>query len=290
MFFLQNVVSGLFWGSIYALAALGIVLVFITSGVVNFAHGEMAMFSTFIVYTLLTYLKLPLYLSIIISIGFAFLFGMAIERGLLRPVREKTHAGMMIITLGLLMILNGLATTIWGTQEKLFPSLVNREPIFLGSVVIDKYSLFVFIISIAIIVGLFLFLKLSIHGIAMRATVQDELASRLMGIRIGTVLSFTWGFSAILGLLAGVFVAPNLYLHSNMMQEIQIKAFTAAVLGGFTSIPGAIVGGLLLGVLENLIAAYITTKLKVTLSLIIIIVILLIRPHGLMGRKEVKRA
>jgi branched-chain amino acid transport system permease protein len=284
--FWQQVASGLSAGCLYALAALGLVLIYRTMEIVNFAHGEMAMISTFVAYTLLVRVGLPYVLAMLVALAFAFIFGMAIERVFLRPIQEGPLVSMMIMTLGLFMVFNGAAGWIWGFDPVSFPYAVRGRPVFIGDIIVTRDSLLVLAVTVIMAGALYLALRFTMAGIAIRATSQNPRAARLMGVPVPKVYSLTWGMSAVLGAVAGVLIAPTTFLSPSMMAEVQIKAFTAAVLGGFSSLPGAVVGGLLLGVLENLVAGYISTQLKSTFAFALIVVVLLIRPSGIMGTTE----
>lgn len=284
--FWQQVASGLSAGCLYALAALGLVLIYRTMEIVNFAHGEMAMISTFVAYTLLVRVGLPYVLAMLVALAFAFIFGMAIERVFLRPIQEGPLVSMMIMTLGLFMVFNGAAGWVWGFDPVSFPYAVRGRPVFIGDIIVTRDSLLVLAVTVIMAGALYLALRFTMAGIAIRATSQNPRAARLMGVPVPKVYSLTWGMSAVLGAVAGILIAPTTFLSPSMMAEVQIKAFTAAVLGGFSSLPGAVVGGLLLGVLENLVAGYISTQLKSTFAFALIVVVLLIRPSGIMGTTE----
>jgi len=279
----QQVVSGLSAGCLYALAALGLVLIYRTMDIVNFAHGEMAMVSTFMAHTLLVRLGLSYIPAALGAIIFAFIFGMAVERIFLRPIQGGPLISLMIMTLGLFMVFNGAAGWVWGFDPVSFPRAVSGRPIWLGDLIITRDSILVLAVTIAMALALYVVLRFTMAGIAIRATSQNSRAARLMGVPVPRVYALTWGISAVLGAVAGILIAPTTFLSPSMMAEVQIKAFTAAVLGGFSSLPGAVVGGLLLGVLENLVAGYISTELKSTFAFALIVVVLFIRPSGLLG-------
>jgi branched-chain amino acid transport system permease protein len=189
----------------------------------------------------------------------------------------------MIMTLGLFMVFNGAAGWVWGFDPVSFPRAVSGRPIWLGDLIITRDSILVLAVTIAMALALYVVLRFTMAGIAIRATSQNSRAARLMGVPVPKVYALTWGISAVLGAVAGILIAPTTFLSPSMMAEVQIKAFTAAVLGGFSSLPGAVVGGLLLGVLENLVAGYISTELKSTFAFALIVVVLFIRPSGLLG-------
>lgn len=290
--FLQQLILGLRGGSLIALVALGIVMIFKTTGVVNFAYGYMGMFSIYIAYTFLNTVGAPLWLSVTICIGFAFALGATAERGLLRQVRHLSKGAMLILTLGMLMIFEGLALQIWKQDYRSFPNLVSGVRIITidtGRLVIRNQDILIFIVAAAIMAGLFIYFKYTKTGLAIRATAQNEDAAKLMGIKVGVIFALSWGVGVSLGAVSAVLAAPRTFIHPNMMLPLQIRGLTGAVLGGFDSLPGAVVGGILLGVIEQFMGAYISEELKMALSLLIILVVLLVKPSGLMGSKAIER-
>ncbi|MEW8977955.1 MAG: branched-chain amino acid ABC transporter permease [Symbiobacterium sp.] len=288
MILAQQIISGLATGSLYALAALGLVLIFKTTDVVNFAQGEMAMFGTFIMFTLLKTAGLPYWGAFVLALAFAFLMGAAIERVVLRPLAHAPLISVLIATLGLMQIINGVAGWIWGYQAKAFPTAVSGSPIMLGSLVITLPDLVNFVVSLVVMTGFFLLFRFTKLGVAMRAVAENRVAARLMGIPTDRILSLTWGLGGVLAATAGILIAPVTNLDINMMSEMQIKAFTAAVLGGFTSLPGAVVGGLTLGVLENVVGQFVP-QLKTPFAFGLIVLVLVIKPTGLMGTVQRKK-
>lgn len=287
--FLQNLVGGLAAGSLYALAALGLVLIFKTTRVVNFAQGEMAMFSTFIAYTLLVRFEVHYLLAALVAVLFAGLLGMAVERLFMRPLQGAPILSPIILSLGLLILLNGLAGLIWDYEPFSFPAPVAGAPWLFGEVAVARESLAAFGVATVLMAGLYLFFTYTRVGLAMRAAAQRLDTARLMGVPVGLVFSLTWAFAAVLAAVAGLFIAPKTGLDPNFMGEVAIKAFAAAIIGGFESPPGAIIGGLTLGVLENLVAGYISTELKAVFSFTVILLVLILRPEGLLGRAAQRR-
>jgi len=286
----QLIVSGLAAGSLYALMAIGLVLIFKTTDIVNFAHGDMAMFSTFIAYLLLTIPKVPFAVALLGAVATGFLLGVAMDRLVLRPARQASVITLLIATLGVALILESVAGWIWGYDTKPFPYAIRGLPIVLGDVVISRHNLLAFGVAVACAAGLFALLKFTRVGTAMRAAAQNRLASRLMGINVERISLLSWGLGAAMGAIAGVFIAPTVFVDPTTMVKVMLKAFAAAVLGGFTSLPGAVVGGLLLGVFDNLVGAYISTQLKETLVFFLIIIVLVVRPRGLLGEPLQRRS
>jgi len=289
--FIQQVVSGLATGGIYASLALALVMIYQATDVVNFAQGEMAMFSTYLAWSLL-HAGVPYWLTFCATLIIAFVGGLLIERVVIRPVENAPILAIVIVSIGLLVILNSVAGWIYSYIQKPFPSAFPSKPIQIGNIVFGAHDLGALGITLVILSLLFLFFRYTTLGLAMRAAAQNPVSSRLCGIRVSWMLALGWGLAATFGAVAGMMVAPIVFLDPNMMGGIQIYAFAAATVGGFTSPPGAVVGGLLVGVTENLVGTYVPfigTELKLTVALAMIIIVLLVRPSGLFGRTIVGR-
>jgi branched-chain amino acid transport system permease protein len=290
--FLQVVVDGIADGSIYGTLALALVLIFRSTGIVNFAQGEMAMFATFVAWGLHDAGR-PLWLALLGAFAVAFVGGMAIERLLIRPVEGAGPLPMVIVTLGLFVLVNAAAGWIWGFTNRGFPSIFPSGVVRLGGVELSIESLGVIAVLLAVVGLLGLLFQRTRLGLAMRAAALNPDSSRLVGIRVGRMLMLGWGLAALLGALAGVLVAPRLFLDVNMMGGVLVYAFAGAALGGFDSPLGAVVGSWIIGVTENLAGTYVSAigaDLKVLVPLAVIFVVLLARPSGLFGSPEVTRA
>ena len=289
--FIQQVVSGLATGGIYASLALALVMIYQATDVVNFAQGEMEMFSTYLCWSLLQ-AGLPYWAAFFATLVIAFVGGVLIERIVIRPVENAPILTIVIVTIGLLVILNSVAGWIYSYIQKPFPSPFPSKPIQLGNIVFGTHDLGEIGITLVVLLLLFLFFRYTTLGLAMRAAAQNPMSSRLVGIRVGWMLALGWGLAAAFGGVAGMMIAPIVFLDPNMMGGIQIYAFAAATVGGFTSPLGAVVGGFLVGVTENLVGTYVSfigTELKLTVALAMIIIVLLVRPSGLFGRSFVRR-
>jgi branched-chain amino acid transport system permease protein len=290
--FIQVVVDGIATGSIYAAVALALVLIFRSTGIVNFAQGEMAMFSTFVAWGLYEG-GVPLGLAVLTTLALSFVAGMGIERGLIRHFEGGEHLTLVIVTLGLFILLNGLAGWIWGFGNRSFPSLFSDDTVTLGGVRLGIESLGIVGVLLGVVGLLFLLFQRTKLGLAMRAAALNPDSSALVGVRVGSMLMLGWGLAAALGALAGVLVAPRLFLDVNLMGSVLIYAFAAAALGGFDSAIGAVVGGWVIGVSETLAGTYVDfigADLKILVPLAIIFVVLLVRPSGLFGARVVARA
>lgn len=286
--FFQNVIAGLETGSLYALAALGLVLIFRTSDVINFAQGEMAMFSSFIAFTIWKN-NMPYYVAFIGAILFAVLFGFLIERIFIRPASKASLVSKMIITLGLIMIINGLASAIFGIDSYYFRKAITLENLHVGGVIIQPNALFIILITISVMVILFYVIRNTMIGIAIRATAQNENTAKLMGIPVSRVYSLSWIIATVLGAIAGVLIAPTTNVSTTMMMEVHLKSFIAAVLGGFGSFVGPVVGGFIIGVFDNLVGYYISLKWKTVIVYGLLILVLIIKPTGLFGKIHRKK-
>ncbi len=289
---IQQVVSGLATGGIYASLALALVMIYQATDVVNFAQGEMAMFSTYLAWSMLQ-AGLPYWVAFSATVTIAFVGGLLLERIVIRPVEGAPVLTIVIVTLGLLVIFNSVAGWIYSYIQKPFPSPFPSTPIKIGNVVFGAHDLGAIGITLLVLVLLFLFFRFTTLGLAMRAAAQNPVSSRLCGIRVSWMLGLGWGLAAAFGAVAGMMVAPVVFLDPNMMGGIQLYAFAAATVGGFSSPVGAVVGGILVGVTENLVGTYVSfigTELKLTVALAMIIIVLLVRPTGLFGRTVVKRA
>jgi branched-chain amino acid transport system permease protein len=288
---LQQVVSGLATGGIYGSLALALVMIYQATDVVNYAQGEMAMFSTYLAWTMLN-AGLPYWVAFAATLAIAFVGGILIERVVIRPVESAPILTIVIVCIGLLVILNSVAGWIYSYIQKPFPSPFPEAPIRIGTVVFGAHDLGAIGVTLVVLCLLYAFFRYTTLGLAMRAAAQNPASSRLCGIRVGWMLALGWGLAALVGAVAGMMIAPKVFLDPNMMAGILIYAFASATLGGFTSPLGAVVGGLLVGVTENLVGTYVPfigTELKLTVALAMILVVLLVRPSGLFGRAVVRR-
>jgi branched-chain amino acid transport system permease protein len=286
----QLIVSGLAAGALYGLLALGLVMIYKTSDVLSFAQGSIAMVNTFVAFSLIETYHVPFWPAFLLTVAFAWCLGVVLELVFLRPAKDPTLLGLIIITLGFDLILYGLAGWIWGYDTTSFPSPFSDFKAYsLGIVVVSEVNLWIFVVGVGLTGLLFAFFRFTRLGVAMRAVAQNRTASRIMGVRIKRIDAMTWGIASVLGAVAGVLIAPITFLDINMGLNPGLKAFTAAVLGGMTSLPGAVVGGLLLGVIENLVGAYLSPELKVSVAFFVIVAVLCVRPAGLFGREYRRR-
>jgi branched-chain amino acid transport system permease protein len=287
----EQIIQGLGSGAVYASLALALVLIYRLTGIVNFAQGEIAMFSTYVAWQLVAS-GMPFWAALPATLVISFVGGMLIERIVIRPVEGAPELTLVIVTVGLFVFVNAAAGLIWSFLIKDFPNPFPGTALRLGSVEVG-FSTIGILAVVGIVMGLlYLLFQHTAIGLAMRAVADNPVSARLVGIRVGLVLALGWGLAAAVGAVSGVLVAPVLFLEPNMMGAVLIYAFAAATLGGFDSPAGAVAGGLVVGVTETLAGAYvdvIRSDLKIGVPLIIILAVLLLRPQGLFGRPAVER-
>ncbi|MFP4512876.1 MAG: branched-chain amino acid ABC transporter permease [Acidimicrobiales bacterium] len=287
----QQLAGGIATGAIYASLALALVLIYRSTHIVNFAQGEMAMFSTFVAWQFTAW-GVPVWGGIFLALGLSFLGGLAIERVVIRPIEGSSILSVVIVTLGMLLVFNQAASWIWSSVIKSFPNPFPAGAVFLGDVRVSYADLGIVMVLAVTVTLLYLLFQHTTVGLAMRAAASNPESSRLVGINVGRMLMLGWGLAAVLGTLAGVLVAPKLFLEPNMMLAVQIYAFASATLGGFDSPVGAVVGGIIVGVAENLAGTYvgfIGSDLKIAVPLVIIFAVLMVKPAGLFGRHVAAR-
>jgi branched-chain amino acid transport system permease protein len=289
--FAQQVVSGVASGAIYASLALALVLIYRAMDVANFAQGEMAMFATFVAYTLITQFHLPYLLAFVLTILLAFAGGVIVERAVVRPFEGAPVLTLVIVTLALFSIVNGLAGLIWGYVFKTFDSPFPARSVQVAGVFVGIQDLGVIAVTLVVLAVVFSFFRYTRLGLAMRAAALYPESSRLLGVRTSRMLALGWGLAAAVGAVSGMMVAPIVFLDPNMMQPVLLFAFAAAVLGGIESPVGSVIGGVIVGVLLALVGTYLPggQNLRIPFGLIVIVAVLLFRPAGLFGRREVKR-
>jgi branched-chain amino acid transport system permease protein len=286
--FIHQTIAGLATGGIYASVALALVMIYQASSNVNFAQGEMAMFCTYIAWSLIN-AGVPYWFAFVLTVGFAFLLGAGIQQFLLRPLGNVPVLSTVMVFIGLLVIFNSVAGWLYTYTIKSFPSPFPDQPPF-GQTYVSSHELGTIGITLAVLAVLFCFFRFTSLGLAMRAAAQNPASSRLVGIRVGWMLALGWGVASAIGAIAGMMIAPVLYLDPNMMSGVLLYALAAALVGGIDSPLGAVVGGLIVGVLENLVGTYlIGTELKLTVALALIVGVLVVRPSGLFGTKYVTK-
>ena len=286
--FLHQVLAGLATGGIYASLALALVMIYQATHLVNFAQGEMAMFTTYIAWTLIT-AGVPYWPAFLVTVLFGFVLGVALERIVIRPVENAPVLAVVVVFIALLLILNSVTGWIYTYTIKSFPSPFPNEPLF-GIRYMSPHELGAIGVTLVVLVLLYLFFRFTPLGLAMRAAAQNPASARLVGIRVGWMLALGWGLAAAVGAVAGMMVAPIVYLDPNMMGGVLLYAFAAALVGGIDNPWGAAFGGFLVGVLENVLGAFVIgNELKLSVALVLIVGVLLVRPSGFFGSVHVTR-
>ena len=285
---LQYLWSGLAAGALYATVAIGFTLLFKTTGVINFAFGAMATTGTVIALFILRSFGFPYWAAAICACIMSALLGIALERFLFRAVMNQDHLVPLIISLGVEWILIGIMN-LYISDPLPFPKAVEGEMIEVAGIYISPESLMVLAIVTVIMVVLYLFFTFTMMGIALRAAAHDMVTSRLMGIPTNAVFAVSWAVATVLGTVAGMLTAPTTAVTPTFMNAVFIKGITAAILGGLGNLPGALVGGIVVGVLENLVGGYISSEMKSVFVFMILLVVLTLRPQGIMVARKNRR-
>jgi len=283
---IQQLVGGLAIGSMYALVSLGIALIWAAMKVVNWAQGEFVMVGAYIGLTVYVYWQLPFILALIVSALIIFVLAALIEKFAVTPVRKYGDLSLLMITIGVAILVKQLAIIIWSPIGEVFPSVFGNKPIVIGDIYIVPEKIVIFFIGLGFMVILYLFLFRTKVGKGMRAVSQSRDIAAIMGVNVTTIEILAFGIAGALGALGGVLLAPLMYVEPAMGTYVGIKGFVGAVLGGFGSLPGAALGGLLLGIIESIAAAFLPSGFKEAVAFIILIVILLVKPSGLFSKKS----
>jgi branched-chain amino acid transport system permease protein len=287
---LQMMTSGLAMGSIYALVALGFVLIFNAVNVVNFAQGEFAMVPAFVAVWLMDMLKLPLPLTYVVTVIFMGIFGIVFQRVAYYPLRNRTFLPVVISTIGVGIFLQNGAQIVFGAEPFLMARPTSSKVLNIIGVCVDPQYIVIIICTLALLVFQYFFFEKTKLGKMMRATAQDKEMARLMGIRVAKMIAITFAYSSILGAVAGILIGPIFYVTKEMGGMLGLKAFCSTIVGGFGSVPGAILGGIFLGVVEVFAAYYISSAYRDAFAFIILILVLLLRPQGFFGEKIAEKA
>jgi branched-chain amino acid transport system permease protein len=295
--FMQQVVSGLASGGIYALLALALVIIHRSTGVINFAQGEMATLSTYIAWALIAHHAWSYWPAFVATLVLSFVGGVAIHRVVIRPVEGGSVLRIVIVTIGLLVAINGFVIWQWSGEPQQLQSPFGTGVYDIGGVIVSASDIGTIAVALGIVLALWALFQFTKVGLALRAAAVNPEEARLVGVRVSWMLALGWGLAALLGAVAGMLTAPTVGLDPNMMAAVLIYSFAAAVLGGIDSPLGAVVGGLLIGVLLNMLSFlsqygmfdWFTEELRLPMALLIILAVLLVRPQGIFGKPEVKR-
>lgn len=285
----QQIISGLATGSLYALTAIAVVVVFRNTRTINVAQGDFSMIAAFVAVLLLKS-GLNYYATLAATVAFTMALGVVVERLVMRPIADSDWLTLFTATLGIYYIMHGVSGWIWGRDTKAFPVTFDPTPVHIFGVIISEGHLINMGWAAAIGLVLYVFFRFTKQGIAMRAVTDDPDTAKLMGIPVRFIVMLTWGMAGFLGAFAGILIAPILYVSPQMMDEVLIKGYVAAVFGGLYSIPGAIVGALMIGVAENLAGGYLGSHYKTATAFVMIVALLALRPQGLFGiqkRREI---
>ena len=294
--FAQQTVSGLAQGAVFGSLALALVLIYRATEVINFAQGELAMATTYIAYQL-TLWGLSYWLAFFLTLVIAFALGVVIQVLVIRPVQHKSVIAVVIVTVGLFILIDGLVTWKWGADLKFMPAPFGNNVYHVGGVAFSRQDIGTLLVAILSVIVLWLLFQFTKLGLAMRAAALRPAAASLVGVRVDWMLAVGWGLAAVLGAVAGLMTEPTQFLQPTMMQAVLLYAFAAAVLGGLESPAGAVIGGLVLGVFLNLFGQYGkvggvylgTSELRLPIAFVILLIVLLLKPTGLFGRRQVRR-
>jgi branched-chain amino acid transport system permease protein len=281
----QHIVSGLATGSLYALTAIGIVLIFRNTRTINLAQGDFSMIGAFVALVVLERFKGNLLVGTLVAIVAVTLLAVAVQRLIMRPIEQADWLTLFTATLGVFYILHGVAGWIWGRDTKSFPALFSSAPVSVGGTLISQAHLFNMAVAAAVGGALFLFFRFTKPGIAMRAITEDPVAAQLMGIPVRSIVMLTWAVGGVLAAISGILLAPLVYVSTQMMDGVLVKGYVGAVFGGLYSLPGAVIGSLIIGVAENLAGGYLGAQYKVTIAFVLIVLVLALKPRGLFGGK-----
>jgi branched-chain amino acid transport system permease protein len=290
--FLQLTITGLAWGSVYACIALGFVLIFKSTDIFNFAQPELMMLGAYMAFALITIFKLPFILGFLCAFVLMGIIGAVLEMMVVRPMVGEPILSVIMVTLGLANVLRGLTGLFWGYEEQQFPSPFPNEPIMILGAAVNQAEIYTIASTAILLIIFFLFFKYSGSGISMRATAEDAKTAFLMGINVKMVFTASWAIASLVATIAGVFLASFTFLEP-IMGHTGLKALPAMILGGLDSIVGAIIGGLLIGVIENLagfyLESYLGSGINDIAAYVIVLIVMMIRPYGLFGTKEIER-
>ena len=281
----QQIVSGLATGSLYALTAIGIVLIFRNTRTINLAQGDFSMIGAFVALVILEHSGGSLVVATLVTIVAVTVLAVVVERLIMRPIEGSDWLTLFTATLGVFYILHGVAGWIWGRDTKSFPALFSSAPLSIGGTLISQAHLFNILVAAVVGGVLYLFFRFTKPGITMRAITEDPVAAQLMGIPVRSIVLLTWAVGGVLAAISGILLAPLVYVSTQMMDGVLVKGYVGAVFGGLYSLPGAVIGSLIIGVAENLAGGYLGAQYKVTIAFVLIVLVLALKPRGLFGGK-----
>ncbi len=289
--FIQQTISGLAFGGIFASIALALTMIHRSTELINLAQGEMAMFSTYIAWALITFAGLPYWGAFIVTVGGSFLIGLGIQQIILRPLQQESILTNVIVFIGLLLVFNSVAGYLFTFTIRAFPSPFPATQVPIMGTNVPAHMIGTIAVVLLVLLAVFLFFRYTTVGLAMRAAAQNQVSARLCGVRVGVMLGLGWGLAAAIGSIAGMMVAHVIFLEPNMMAGVLLFGFCGAILGGIDNPAGSVAGGFIVGVLINWIGAYVpyADELRLTIALVLIVTLLLVKPGGLFGKVHVQR-
>ena len=293
VFALQLIITGIAVGGVYALMALGFVLIYKASTVVNFGPGELVLFGAYVAWATILNMRLPLYVALPLTLAIAILLGLVIERGVLRPLIGQPIISVIMVTFGFASVIRGVLNMAWGSDTRPFPALFSPEPFHLGPVPVSPVHLWSFVTVILLLAAFSLFFKFSLTGMAMRATADNQQVAQSLGISVKRIFALSWCIAAVVSALGGIILGSVRGGVDFSLADLGLKVFPVVILGGLDSVAGAIVGGILIGVFENLSGGYLDPILgggvKEVAPFVALVIILMLRPYGLFGRVDIER-
>jgi len=287
VFLLQQIIQGISLGSVYGLLAIGYVMIWNAWGILNFAQGDMCMVGAFSILAVMIWLKIPVYLAFPAAILLSIVLGYIVERTSFRPLVKSSNTNKLIATIGVGIFIRNLYRLLFGAEAYAFPTIFGDQPVQVFGLTIVPQNIWIMVIGFALVGLLTFFLKYTHTGKAMRAVAQDRDTARLMGINVKRSLSLTFVIASALGAVAGMLIAPVYMVMADMGVRMGTKGYASAVLGGLDSTPGAMVGGIVLGLLEGLGAGFISSAYQSAIAFFVLFVVLIIRPSGIMGSKNI---
>lgn len=293
VFMLQLVITGVAVGGVYSLMALGFVLIFKASAVVNFGPGELVLFGAYVSWATILQMNMPLYLALPVTLVVAILLGLVIERGILRPLIGEPIISVIMVTFGFASVIRGVLNMTWGSDTRPFPVLFSPEPFRLGPVPVSPVHLWSFVVVLILLLAFSIFFRFSLTGMAMRATADNQQVAQSLGVSVKRIFALSWCIACVVSTLAGIILGNVRGGVDFSLADLGLKVFPVVILGGLDSVAGAIVGGVLIGVLENLSGGYLDPifggGVKEVAPFVVLVVILMLRPYGFFGKAEIER-
>jgi len=293
VFMLQLIITGIAVGGVYSLMALGFVLIYKASSVVNFGPGELVLFGAYVAWATILQMRMPLPAALLVTLLIAIGLGIVIERGVLRPLIGQPIISVIMVTFGFASVIRGVLNMTWGSDTRPFPVLFSPEPFHLGPVPVSPVHLWSFVSVILLLTAFSLFFRFSVTGMAMRATADNQQVALSLGVSVKWIFALSWCIATVVSALSGIILGSVRGGVDFSLADLGLKVFPVVILGGLDSVAGAIIGGVLIGVLENLAGGYLDPLVgggvKEVAPFVALVIILMIRPHGLLGKVEIER-